>query len=248
MKISIVTAYHNRRKLFINTLESITKTSYENFEVIAIDDSSNDEHRIDDLPEKFKFLKVHRIEPENKNHINPCIPFNKGFELATGDIVIIQNPECFHTDDIISYVSENLKEDDYFVFGCFSLTKEKTEIFCENINTDINQFLVNQPVNSNSSDGWYNHSIYRPVGYHFTSAIYKSKLDELNGFDENFAFGIGFDDDEFLYRVKKICDLKMVNNPLVLHQYHYNLSNMTPETYNKLVQINKNLLLKTISN
>lgn len=247
MKISIVTAYYNRKKYFINTLESINKSSYNNFEVIAVDDASNEENRIEDLSDKYPFLRVIRIDPKDKKHTNPCVPFNIGFNNATGEVVILQNPECFHTEDIISYVAKNLKENDYFVFGCFSLDKEKTEIFCKNINTNIEKFIVNKSVDGTSSDGWYNHSVYRPVGYHFTSAIYKKNLDLLGGFDEKFAFGIGYDDDEFLHRVKKVCNFKILDKPLVLHQYHYNYDGFDSNLHNNLVKINRDLFHKIIT-
>ena len=59
MKISIVTAYYNRRQLLINTLKSISKTSHNDFEVIVVDDGSTEENKIDDLPNEFPFLKGH---------------------------------------------------------------------------------------------------------------------------------------------------------------------------------------------
>ena len=105
MKISIVTSYFNRKKLLINTLKSIKQTEFKNFEFIIVDDASNNDNKIDDLVYDFPFIKLIRIEPEDKWYINPCIPFNIGFKNITGDIVIIQNPECFHTSDIISFVA-----------------------------------------------------------------------------------------------------------------------------------------------
>ena len=56
MKISIVTAYYNRRQLLINTLKSIGKTSHDDFEVIVVDDGSTEENKIGDLPNEFPFL------------------------------------------------------------------------------------------------------------------------------------------------------------------------------------------------
>ena len=54
--ISIVTAYHNRKDLFINTLKTIDKFKGNNeIEVIAVDDCSTEEHRIEDLVNIFPF-------------------------------------------------------------------------------------------------------------------------------------------------------------------------------------------------
>jgi len=221
MKISIVTAYYNRKKLFINTLKSIIKTKYENFELVVVDDASDEEHRLEDLISEYPFLKLIRLEKKDKWYVNSCIPFNVGFKHADGDIIIIQNPECFHTSDIISYVAENLNKDDYFSFACYSLNENNTHKLLENIDIIDNFSYVNIPMRFTGDDSWYNHSIYRPTEYHFASAIYKEKLNELNGFDERYAHGIDYDDNEFLHRVKKICNSKIIDDKIVLHQYHY---------------------------
>jgi glycosyltransferase involved in cell wall biosynthesis len=245
MKISIVTSYFNRKKLLINTLKSIKQTEFKNFEFIIVDDASNNDNKIDDLVYDFPFIKLIRIEPEDKWYINPCIPFNIGFKNITGDIVIIQNPECFHTSDIISFVAQNLKENDYFSFGCYSLSEEKTQSLTNDINSYQEFSYHNRSARFNGDDSWYNHSIFRPKGYHFASAIYKSKLDELNGFDERFANGYGYDDDEFLFRVNKMCNVKFIDKPLVLHQHHYNLSQMQNNSNDKLIVNNSELFYNT---
>ena len=58
--ISIVTAYYNRKKLFHNTLLRLASFSHSNFEVIVVDDGSNEDNRLDDLEKVFDFLKVIR--------------------------------------------------------------------------------------------------------------------------------------------------------------------------------------------
>jgi hypothetical protein len=126
--ISIVTAYHNRKDLFINTLKTIDKFKGNNeIEVIAVDDCSTEEHRIEDLVNIFPFLKVIRIEKENKWYINPCVVFNIGFKEVKGDVIIIQNPECLHIGDVISE-SSKINENEYLSFGCYSIDKNKTEV------------------------------------------------------------------------------------------------------------------------
>ena len=75
----------------------------------------------------------------------------------------------------------------------------------------------------------------------------KKNLDELGGFDERYANGIGYDDDEFLRRVSQRYNVKFIENPFTIHQYHYNIvNNYTIENASEKVQINKNIFHKMI--
>ena len=90
MKISIVTSYYNRKKQFINTLETISKSSeINNTEIIAVDDASDDSEKIEYLTNLYPFLKVIRVNKENKWWSNPSIPFNKAINESSGDVIII---------------------------------------------------------------------------------------------------------------------------------------------------------------
>lgn len=222
MKISIVSAYRNRKKIFKNTLLSISKSKNKNFEFIAVDDASNDDERIEDLCNEFDFLKVVRIDPSEKWYTNPCIPFNIGFKNTTGEIVMLQNPECYHVGDLLSYIGDKLTDDTYLSFGCHSLDELNTIKLLNNEPFTIE----NRSAQINGDNAWYNHSIYRPTGYHFASAIHKKNLNELNGFDERYALGVEYDDNEFLFRVKKFLNVSLIDEPFVLHQYHGNSSNI----------------------
>jgi glycosyltransferase involved in cell wall biosynthesis len=237
--ISIVTAYFNRKQLFKNTLDSLLKSSFADFEVIAVDDCSDDEERIDDLQEVYPFLKIIRIDKKDKWYTNPCVPFNIGFNKSKGDIIIIQNPECYHFTDILQYTNNNLTNNDYFAYSCFSLSQDLTKNIKQ---VDTINFFNRTAVGFDGDVGWYNHSIYRPVGLHFCSAIFKDNLDKIGGFDERYAHGIAYDDNEFLARVNR-AGLNVTNNDLgiVLHQWHYSSNAYSSLNAANLIEKNKNL-------
>jgi GT2 family glycosyltransferase len=222
--ISIVTAYYNRKELLRKTLLSISKFDFpEPVEFIAVDDGSIEEERIEDLALEFTFLKVVRIDKKKKWYNNSCIPFNEGFRNAKGDKIIIQNPECYHFDNVIDYASKNLFENNYLSFSCFALDKQTTDSYSIYPKEIIDSLITNPPLDKNKTDDniWYNHSKYRPEAFHFCVALTKKDLDKLQGFDELFSLGIAFDDNEFVRRIKKTLNIQFIDEILVLHQNHY---------------------------
>jgi glycosyltransferase involved in cell wall biosynthesis len=234
IRISIVTAYYNRKKQFYETLKSIAKSKFTAFELIVVDDCSSPEHRLEEYLNEFSFLNIIRIEPENKWYVNPCIPFNIGIRAAIGDVIILQNPECLHVHDVLTYVNENINDSNYITMSAYSVDENITNMlpkYCDN-NTliDFLKTLPQQSPFAGSLNSWYNHSKYRPTYYHFCSAITKINMEKLNGFDERYAYGVAYDDDEFLKRIERLGLIKIINDNIsVIHQYHppflYNIPN-----------------------
>lgn len=226
--ISIVTGYYNRKELFHRTLKSISKSKIKDLELIAVDDGSSPDQRIEDLQIDFPFLKIIRLEKENKWCINLCIPINIGLREAKGDIIVLQNPECLHVHDVLSYFVENVDDSVYMSASAYGLnpqlTNELPQYLESNTLEDLLQSLPQRAYIGGTALGWYNHSKYRPVHFHFCSAMTRSNMAKLNGFDERFAYGIGYDDDEIIVRIK-ILGLKLivVDSVSVVHQYHSSL-------------------------
>lgn len=266
MKISVVMSYYRRIRELESTLNSIRKTSHKDFEVIIVDDGTGDgEHSPVHIPQKFEDLNITllRVNPEDKWWVNPCVPFNVGFHHASGDVVLIQSPESYHNGDVLSHVAENLKENEYYSYGCYSLDPNITNILIngteeqkkaiENLdglpthgpstqfivcNADVKEAAAGRDIESldrvpqvmPGENGWYNHSTHRATYYHFMSAIYNSHLKEMGGFDERYAHGLCWDDNEFVYRIRnKELEVKIVDDPFCFHQYHYGYSNNIEE-------------------
>ena len=104
--------YYNRKRLTINTLNKFNKmySNRNDFEVIIIDDCSKKEEQLYDVIKNYNFpIKYEFITKEEKgNRINPGYTYNKGFSLAKGEIIIVQNPECYHVTNILEHVEKNL--------------------------------------------------------------------------------------------------------------------------------------------
>jgi len=245
LKISIVMAYYNRKEQTIETLNSFANLYQKyNFEVIIIDDNSNDKNKLEDIIKNYSFsINIITIDSNEKElRVNPCIAYNKGFTQSTGDIIIIQNPECYHVGDIIGHTLKNLKESDYFSYSCF--TSNSFEHNNELLSHHSPYELIQDPAfNKKNYElinlSWYNHPHTeevknRDVGYHFCSSIYKSKLDLIGGFSTEYKDGYCFDDDDFLlcikYNLNQNIQIIDPSNGFVIHQFHTRNDSFNIET------------------
>lgn len=230
--ISIVMSYFNRLKQLDFTLETMTKSSYDDFEIICVDDHSDSDHDPSTLISKYPQLNFKVIRMcdliSHRWYINPCVPYNWGFRHSRGSVIIIQNPECCHIGDVISHCASHISDDQYLSYHCWSATKDQ-----------LGDLRDHKPISyePRPKGTWYNHEIHRPESFHFCTAITRKNLRALNGFDERFAFGIDYDDTEFVRRVKNLgLKITFVSDPMVVHQPHpKSLSHANATTNNHLL-------------
>jgi glycosyltransferase involved in cell wall biosynthesis len=221
MDLTIVMAFWNRKQQLLNTLRSIEQYGHD-VKIIIVDDASTDNQDIANLNSTDK-IKV--VTLKDKWWINPCIAFNTGLIMADTDIVIIQNPECIHVGDVIGHTLANIKEGTYLNYSALAINDQLTGRISngEDVKEVIAPYMKSAIWIENwDGNGWYNHPLYRAVMLHFCSAIMRSDLYSLGGFDERYANGSAFDDNEFLCRImKKGMNIKMIEDPFVVHQAHY---------------------------
>jgi GT2 family glycosyltransferase len=230
---SIVMTYYERPVQLHWTLQSFAHHGYgADVEVIVADDGSSDApaSRLDVSAYPFR-VKLIYLPREQKWYSNPCIPFNRAIAEATGQTVILQNAECFHHGNILSHAKEQLRRRVYLSYGAYSISKQTFDAvsglpcFADVLRAVR---LDDRRVVLDGDDGWYNHSQHRPVAYHFCSALLKQDLDDLGGFDERYARGVGYDDDELIFRIRKNgFDVRIVDDPAVVHQWHYSAGPMS---------------------
>jgi glycosyltransferase involved in cell wall biosynthesis len=217
MKIVIVMTYYDRLFQLTRTLESLKLSHHKDFEVVVVDDCSSVPavHSITEYP-------VHIITTKGKNWINPEPAYNTGLYYAMKlkpDIIIVQNAECYHVGDVISYAARVTNET-YISFGCFSLDEATT--FNDHNIIELLQKYTNRARNDGEL-AWYNHPLYRPCAFDFCAAITANNMKRLNGYDERFSAGWAYGDNYLLARVKMLgLRVEITEAPLVVHQWHYN--------------------------
>lgn len=219
-KISIIMAYYNRKNQILRTLDGFEKSyvGKYNFEVMIVDDNSKDIERLDKDLKKYTFsIKYIFIsEQEKGSRINPCEAYNRGLTETNGDIVILQNPECYHVNDIFDYTLKHLTTDNYLSFSCFApKSYDMTNSVLNNLDIMWQE---------SSKCNWYNHPTFKKTNYHFCSAITRDNIRILGGFNLTFKDGYCYDDDELVLEIKEILKLDIICvdpiSCLVIHQYH----------------------------
>lgn len=234
-KVVIVMTHFERPVQLNNTLKSFAQSKYKNFEVVIVDDGSDILPRIG-----LSSFKIHLLHTRGKCWTNPEPAYNLGLLHAytlQPDVIIVQNAECYHVNDVISFAA-GVGCNDYMSFGCFSINEANT--FRPH---DITALLMENELGA-SHDGqnaWYNHPIYRPVAYDFCGTMTAANMLRLNGYDERFSNGCGYGDDFLLARIHKLgLHVSIVTNPFVVHQWHYNGVGV-PANKSALVAKNKQL-------
>lgn len=224
--------YFERQYQLDKTLESLSYSTHKDFEVVVVDDASKEDIK---LKMNYPFV-VNVIKVVGKNWVNGVPAYNIGFQLALlrgADIVIIQNAECYHVGDVLSYAS-NITSKEYIVFSCFSIDGGVT--FKEHNIYDVIR-SNNHKVKHDGETGWYVHPVYRPLAYHFCSAITAENLVKINGFDERFSRGVSFEDNYLLHQIKCLgLQVKIAEKPFVVHQFHY--TQPPPPDHLRLIAIN----------
>jgi len=235
-------AYHNRKVLLEYTLKTISKTSYTDFEIIVVDDFSDpkeDPLLIEtDLP--IKVFKLQDVFVKKTWFANPVIAFNYGFSKCKGDKIIITNPECCWSSDVLTQVDSNLNEENYLVFP----TRWTDESDLATLHSGLDFTAIRKVTAAWAYHGWINHPVHRNKPYHWCNAISRKNLIKINGFDERYANGWGHDDNDLLHRIK-ILGLKIQweLEHHVFHQWHP--PNMRTD---RAQQKNKHILDTVISN
>jgi len=93
-KISILLPTYNRASYLDQALESITQQTYSNFEVIIVDDVSNDDTK--SVVEKYQKYNIDIKYYRNDSNMGSSYGFDKCASLATGDYFLV-----FSDDDLL---------------------------------------------------------------------------------------------------------------------------------------------------
>lgn len=111
MKISILTATYNSAKTLRDTMESVLRQNYKEYEYIIIDGASRDATL--DIVKEYEPKFEGRLKYTSESDKGIYDAMNKGIKMATGDIIGILNSDDFYTaDDALQRIAEAFEHND----------------------------------------------------------------------------------------------------------------------------------------
>jgi len=243
--LSIVMAHFKRETLLDRTLWAYrhyhSLDTLRDVEFIIIDDDGGkSQHFWNVIAEHGKALNIFATGIDEGTYC-PCIPLNFAIKQARGNVVVITNPECLpFTKDLLDQIKKRITNNMYLSCACYSLPYDVTQaMYMVDWKTKkyALTFLESIPIYDNMADGdgipgWYNHSEYRPVNLHWCTAISREFLVAMGAFDEDFAMGFAYEDNDFARRIANSgLRIQFANDLRVFHQHHYLPTYYTPERH-----------------
>lgn len=130
--ISIIIPVYNAEKYIEETIKSIEKQIYRNYEAIFIDDCSKDRsleiiQKYQKLNDKIKIIKLEKHEGVSKAR-------NKGIEIAKGRYLTFLDADDIWTSDKLQKQLQFIKQNDYaFVYCNFKYMSDNGKYFSKEI-------------------------------------------------------------------------------------------------------------------
>lgn len=124
--ISIVMPVYNSEKYLADTISSIQDQTYDNWELLAVDDCSADDsyNILCDYAYSDSRIKILRLEKNN----GPAYARNKGIENCSGKyLTFIDSDDLWHRDKLEKELRFIMENDYLFVYTAYDLIKENGE-------------------------------------------------------------------------------------------------------------------------
>ncbi len=207
MKFSIITITYNRADLIGETIQSVLDQSYQNYELIIIDDGSTD--NTEDIVNTYKKKSSNKIQYiKNKHTGTPSILRNIGLQNATGELISILD-----SDDI--WLKDKLQE----TYNVFKNHPEVVFMF-----HNLRHFFsdVNSP-----TPPYYNYqrNFYKNITKELIMGdilafpvftMRSSLINDIGLFDEDIVEG----QHDYYIKVSLLHNIYYLDNPLTLMRRH----------------------------
>ena len=200
--VSFIVPIHNSESTVIDSIQSILQQSYENLEIVVIDDASKDNGY--KLVEQFDDP---RIKLHKQDHQGVTKTRENAIALCEGDfIAILDSDDIAYPTRVEKQMKELLNKPNLGLIGA-----EATFI-------DINSVVTGQSNFYRPSQTYQQELALKKTGFIHSSIIYrKCTISKVGGFDPFFKKA---EDLDLILRISEHSEIAMLKEPLVKYRRH----------------------------
>lgn len=172
MKFSIIIPVYNRPEEIKELLESLTKQSEKNFEIIIVEDGST--HKAEEVVRTFSdALDIHYYYKENEK---PAIARNYGAKHAKGEYLLFFDSDCIIPPDYFKTINQQLSSHYTDAFGGPDAAREDFSTLQQAISYSMTSFFTTGGIRGSSEKAgkFYPRS--------FNMGVSREVFDKIGGF------------------------------------------------------------------
>lgn len=227
-KVSVIIPTRNRRVLLTSAINSVMVQTFQDFEIIVVDDGSEDNTR--EIVEEMESKKIRYISHEIQK--GEAASRNTGIMNATGDFIAFLDDDDEWLPEKLSLQIELLEKREENVGAIYTgylfINMENKRVFCQKraeVRGDISKDLLCDNV----------------IGTPSSVLLRKQVINRIGLFDEKLPYYVDYD---FFIRISKHFHFEYINRPLV--KYHVHQEMLSKDPYIMLQGLEK--LLEKYSN
>lgn len=215
MKISILIPCYNASKYVDRAVKSIQDSTYQDFEIICINDGSTD-NTLEILKELEK--EDNRISIITRQEKGYAFTMNDGLNNATGDFILNVDPDDWIEPTMLEKMITNIGDCDFIKCGFWFEFKEGST---EYLYSGPEKVFCPRFLPPDKKMNFYNSQVA------IWSCLIKRSFIEKHNLRLNETPGAAYQDTCFWYKAHILADkVKILNEPL----YHYNKTNDNAST------------------
>jgi len=209
--VSVIIPNYNHARFLSERIESILNQSYKKYEIIILDDKSND-NSIDIINQYKNIPKISHIILNEENSGSTFIQWEKGFKLAKGELIwIAESDDSCESTLLETLVQEFINDSKCVLAFCKSIK----------INTDgvfIGEAGMKKDIRLNGTV-FFNKYLYRYCYINnASSALFKKNI--LNLVDWRFTTFKGSGDWVLWIEISRHGNISYINQPLNYFRIH----------------------------
>lgn len=166
-------------------------------EIVIVDDGSPEPYRAPaGLPWRVLVARL----PAKDGPLNPCVPFNRGAALASGEFIGITNPENLHLAPVLPALLDEVMRGGESTYALAACRWGRTWHCHSSVAAPV---VEGVPLPAGS-------------GYHFLGLMYRALWARCGGFDEDYRDGAGYDDPDLVLRLARAGARFVIRDDLVI--------------------------------